>query len=105
MSDFDRLSDSQKSLLMTKLDGYAEAAVQAARIRNIGLSQRAAETIDRPRRHHVHFTACQGLEQWIECWTAATLMGSVCPSVLVILLLSPFDNDIGGRWKRHCRKP
>jgi hypothetical protein len=37
MSDFNRLSDSQKSLLMIKLDGYIEAAVQAARLRNIGL--------------------------------------------------------------------
>ena len=65
---------------MIKLDGYAEAAVQAARIGNIGLSQRAAETIDRPRRHHAHFTVRQGLERCIERWTAATLMGSVCPA-------------------------
>jgi hypothetical protein len=39
MSDFDRLSDSQKTLLLIKLDGYVEAAVQAARIRSIGLQE------------------------------------------------------------------
>ena len=37
MSDFNRLSDGQKALLKIKLDGYIEAAVQAARIRNIGV--------------------------------------------------------------------
>ena len=37
MSDFDHLSDSHKTLLKIKLDGYIEAAVQAARIKNIGL--------------------------------------------------------------------
>ncbi len=37
MSDFHHLSDSRKSLLMIKLDGYIEAAVHAARIKNIGL--------------------------------------------------------------------
>ncbi len=44
MSDFDRLSDSEKTLLKIKLDGYLEAAVQAARLRNIGLLEALSVT-------------------------------------------------------------
>lgn len=35
-SDFDVLPDHQQTLLKIKLDGYIEAAVQAARARSIG---------------------------------------------------------------------
>ena len=45
MSDFDNLSDHQKTLLRIKLDGFIEAAVQAARVKNIGASEALSLTM------------------------------------------------------------
>ncbi len=39
MSDFDNLDKQRQTLLEIKLDGFVEAAVQTARLNNIGLSE------------------------------------------------------------------
>lgn len=45
MSDFDNLSDRQKAFLQIKLDGFIEAAVQAARMQNVGISEALSLTM------------------------------------------------------------
>lgn len=45
MSDFENLTGQQKSLLQIKLDGFIEAAVQAARMCNIGISEALSLTM------------------------------------------------------------
>lgn len=39
MSDFQKLSDQNRSILQIKLDGHIEACIQAAQIYSIGLSE------------------------------------------------------------------
>jgi hypothetical protein len=69
MSDFDRLSDSQKTLLMIKLDGYIEAAVQAARIRNIGLLEALSLTTAAAVRELAAYSL--GRDKANEIWVTA----------------------------------
>ena len=64
-SDFDVLPDRQQTLLKIKLDGYIEAAVQAARARSIGahkalsltmvavFREMAAHSLSREHAHEV----------------------------------------------------
>jgi hypothetical protein len=45
MIDFENLGDRQKAWLQIKLDGYIEAAVQAGRLHNLGLSEALSLTM------------------------------------------------------------
>jgi hypothetical protein len=69
MSDFDRLSDSEKALLKIKLDGYIEAAVQAARLRNLGLLEALSLTAAAVVREFTAYSLKR--EEVNEIWAAA----------------------------------
>ena len=69
MSDFDNLSDHQKTVLRIKLDGFIEAAVQAAGFKNIG----ASEALSLTMLAVVREAAAQGIkrERVTEVWENA----------------------------------
>jgi hypothetical protein len=69
MSDFDHLDNSQKTLLRIKLDGYIEAAVQAARMRNIGLQESLTLTAAAVAREVAAYSLQR--EKANEIWAAA----------------------------------
>jgi hypothetical protein len=69
MSDFDHLSDSEKTLLKIKLDGYVEAAVQAARLRNVGLLEALSLTATAVVREVAAYSL--NCEDANEIWSAA----------------------------------